>query len=229
MKFKFSIIIPLYNKEDYIVETLSSILKQEYSNYEVIVVDDSSTDSSFELTHDFITKGNLINYSLYKNEVNRGVSFSRNRGLEMSKGNYIIFLDADDFIMKSDFLSVISMLIEKYMSEYIVITRNYYGKHIKPRLRFRMSYISFIENNFYRITNKRLFAEKMNFPFGGSASAVLSRNLINEKKFNVEEMSFEDWEFFFDRYLEGEPSYCSTPFIKVNYVTNSLSKQKKNQ
>lgn len=227
MKNKFSIIVPLYNKEEYIVDTLNSILKQEYSNYEVIVIDDFSTDSSFELVQNFIAQNNLANYLLYKNKKNSGVSFSRNRGIELSEGNYIIFLDADDLIMRSDFLSIINKFIEEYMSEYIVITRNYYGRYVKPKIRFRKSYISFIENSFYRIVDKRLFADKMNFPFGGSASAVLSRHLVGNKRFNVDEMNFEDWEFFFDRYIKCEPSYCSIPFIKINYVLNSLSKQKK--
>lgn len=227
MKNKFSIIIPLYNKEEYILNTLKSILIQEYLDYEVLVIDDSSTDSSYDLVQNFITQNNLLNYSLYKNERNSGVSFSRNRGIELSKGNYIIFLDADDELIRRDFLSVINNFIAKHTSEYIVISRNYYGRYIKPRVRFRKGYISAIEKNFYQITNKIFFAEDMSFPFGGSASAVLSRRLINSKRFNVDEMCFEDWEFFFDRYIKSEPSYCSVPFIKINYVPNSLSNQKK--
>jgi glycosyltransferase involved in cell wall biosynthesis len=94
-----SIIIPCYNGSNYIVETIQSILDQDEIRFEIIIVDDGSTDESKELIHSFID--NRINYVYQKNQ---GVSVARNRGFTYAKGTYAIFFDADD-IMTSYFLS----------------------------------------------------------------------------------------------------------------------------
>lgn len=87
----FSIIIPLYNKADYVAETLRSVLNQTYNYYEVIVVNDSSTDNSLEIVSSFHDK--RIHVYTKKNE---GVSAARNYGIMHAKHDYIAFLDADD-------------------------------------------------------------------------------------------------------------------------------------
>lgn len=104
----FSIVIPLYNKENYIVDAINSILNQSHSNFEVIVVNDGSTDNSKQRVLAFDDKRiKLIN------QKNQGVSKSRNRGIKSAKGKYIAFLDADDK-WKKNFLSNIVSLINKY-------------------------------------------------------------------------------------------------------------------
>lgn len=223
----FSIIIPLYNKEEYVIKTLKSIRDQDFFNYEVIVIDDSSADSSYEVACNFISNNNLENYFIYKNENNKGVSYSRNRGLELSKGTYIIFLDADDEIGKHDFLSTMNYYIEKYNCNYMVVARNYYNRFVKPKIKLRKNHLLKLEKDLYKIIDKDVFVDYTNFPFGGSASAILSKELIYNKRFNIHEKNFEDWEFFFDRYTKSSPYFCTIPYIKINYVENSLSKQKK--
>lgn len=93
-----SVIIPAYNAEKYIQETLDSILNQSYKNIEIIVINDGSTD---------YTEGVLQKYSdsriHYFSKKNEGVSIARNTGFEESKGEYIVFFDADD-IMSVDFV-----------------------------------------------------------------------------------------------------------------------------
>ena len=88
----FSIIIPLYNKADYIAETLKSVLNQTYCDYEVIVVNDSSTDNSLEVASSFQDE----RIHIYTKE-NEGVSAARNYGIMHAKYDYIAFLDADDW------------------------------------------------------------------------------------------------------------------------------------
>ena len=91
-----SVIIPVYNSENYLFVTLNSILKQTYSDFEVICIDDCSTDSSVEILEYFSKKDERI--IVVKNIENKGVSFSRNLGLKSAKGDYIFFLDSDDWI-----------------------------------------------------------------------------------------------------------------------------------
>lgn len=86
-----SIIIPLYNKEHFIEQTLKSVLGQTYTDFEAIIVNDGSTDKSVDIVSEFKDKRiKLINQD------NKGVSAARNTGIKLAKGDYIAFLDADD-------------------------------------------------------------------------------------------------------------------------------------
>lgn len=95
MEEKVSIIIPVYNVEDYIVECIESCLAQTYSNYEIIIVDDGSSDGSGELCDEISKKDERV---FVLHQENQGLSVARNNGLDIAKGDYIAFLDGDDFI-----------------------------------------------------------------------------------------------------------------------------------
>lgn len=91
-KPRFSIIVPVYNTEKYLKRCLDSISKQSFTDYEVIIVNDGSTDNS----------SNIISKYPYKviNQENQGLSMARNNGVKSSSGDYLIFLDSDDYIEK---------------------------------------------------------------------------------------------------------------------------------
>lgn len=89
-----SIITPLYNSEKYISETIESVLSQSFGDWEMIIVDDCSTDSSFQIAFGYTKKDKRI--KLFKNETNLGVAATRNHGLRMATGKYIAFIDSDD-------------------------------------------------------------------------------------------------------------------------------------
>lgn len=88
----FSIIIPLFNKENFIENTLKSVLNQSFIDFEVLIINDGSTDKSEEKVLEF--KDTRIHYFYKENE---GVSAARNFGIEKAKSNYITFIDADDY------------------------------------------------------------------------------------------------------------------------------------
>lgn len=90
-----SIIIPIYNSEKYIAECLQSILQQTYHNFELILVDDGSTDSSYSICKSYEKSDSRIHLVSKRNG---GVSSARNLGLEFAKGKYIAFIDSDDYI-----------------------------------------------------------------------------------------------------------------------------------
>ncbi|MFA0899826.1 glycosyltransferase [Vibrio cholerae] len=119
-KVIFSIVIPLYNKESYVLRTLQSILEQKFNFFEIIVVDDGSTDNSLAIVNDIIDK----RLSVFSQK-NAGVSEARNKGIELANGEYICFLDADDE-MHSDYLSKLYAYIESsgfknfYFSNYLI-------------------------------------------------------------------------------------------------------------
>lgn len=89
-----SVVIPLYNKEFYITETLRSVLNQSYANLECIIVDDGSTDKSVEMATKFISE-NELPWRLISQK-NSGQTMARNYGIRQARGEYIAFLDSDD-------------------------------------------------------------------------------------------------------------------------------------
>jgi glycosyltransferase involved in cell wall biosynthesis len=91
-----SIIIASYNKGPFIVETVNSVLGQTFLNFEIIIVDDCSTDNSVELVSQNLSDQRI---KLIQNPVNSGANYCRNVGIEKAQGAYIIFLDADDLLM----------------------------------------------------------------------------------------------------------------------------------
>ena len=94
-----SVIIPMYNSEEYIKTTLYSALNQSYKNIEIIVIDDASTDGSVEIIRKIASSDNRIR--LISNEINKGVAESRNTGILSSNGEYLAFLDSDDIWIKN--------------------------------------------------------------------------------------------------------------------------------
>jgi len=89
-----SIITPLYNSKEFIVETIKSVLLQTYQNWEMIIVDDVSSDNSCEIVDTFSEEDNRI--KLVKLDVNSGAAAARNKAIQMANGKYIAFLDSDD-------------------------------------------------------------------------------------------------------------------------------------
>jgi glycosyltransferase involved in cell wall biosynthesis len=92
-----SVITPFYNGEAYLTDTIESVIRQEYTNWELILIDDGSLDSSTEIAKSYSAKfPNKILYLEHKNHRNRGPSASRNLGLAQSRGELLAFLDSDD-------------------------------------------------------------------------------------------------------------------------------------
>ena len=91
-----SIIIPNYNKSQYIVDTINSVRKQTYKNWECIIIDDFSSDNSAKIIQNEIKDDRRFYF--FKNIINKGGSYSRNIGLNKSSGDYILFLDSDDIL-----------------------------------------------------------------------------------------------------------------------------------
>lgn len=91
---RITVFMPVYNAERFLEEAVESILNQTYQEFDFLVIDDGSTDQSYKILEYFKDKDSRI--SLYKNEVNKGVCYTRNRGLALCNTEYIAFMDADD-------------------------------------------------------------------------------------------------------------------------------------
>lgn len=105
---RFSIVIPLYNKAHFIAQTLQSVLNQSFTDFEVIVINDGSTDNSLEVVQTF-TDPRITIFS----QTNKGLSASRNMGISLAKANYIALLDADD-LWEPNHLNTLHALLLEY-------------------------------------------------------------------------------------------------------------------
>lgn len=119
-----SVVVPMYNSARFIGELLDSVLNQTLKNIEIIVVDDSSTDNSVEIVESYQEKfGDRL--TIMKNSVrNEGAGAKRNRGLEMSRGKYIFFMDSDDVLMKTG-LEEMYNIAEEFQAD-VVYCEKYY-------------------------------------------------------------------------------------------------------
>ena len=142
---KFSIIVPLYNKADYVRKALESILTQSYTNYEVVIIDDGSTDNSLSIVNDFVTTVESGRWKV-ESQPNSGVAAARNNGVAKSRGEYVCFLDADDW-WNSTFLEEMDRLIEEYSDAGLYCTNYVYYKPGKTQvaLNLQRGYMNYPE------------------------------------------------------------------------------------
>lgn len=115
---KFSIVMPIYNSDKYLKECLDSVLNQTFEDFEVICIDDGSTDNSKAILEDYAKKDNRV--KVYSQE-NQGVGAARNHGLNLAEGKYINFLDSDDYLSPNALKSVHDFF-EKHYDEIDVVS-----------------------------------------------------------------------------------------------------------
>lgn len=204
----FSIIIPTYNRAHIITETLHSVLKQGFTDYEIIVVDDGSTDNTKEVLEK-INSEKIVYY--YKPNEER--SIARNFGADKANGRYLIFLDSDDK-MREDHLSII----------YQCLDANYF----KPLFLFT-GYVIFNTDGsrMYEFSKSGIFNKKKLFygNFLGCSSVVIETDLFRRFYFNTDKrlILFEDWELWL-RVIVKTPLYCipGQSIIMINHTGRSV-------
>ena len=143
---RFSVIVPAYNVQDYIVSCIDSILKQSFKDYEIVLVNDGSTDATFEHCEELSEKNGCIKLV---NKENGGLSSARNVAINQAEGDYLLFLDGDDFWRDDDFLENLNCIIETSSPDTIIFPYSYY--YAKDRIKeyqFNLSEISSSSNNF---------------------------------------------------------------------------------
>lgn len=196
---KFSIIIPAYNAEQYIQDSINSILNQTYSNHEIIVIDDCSTDNTYNVVK------NNSNVKLLQTPINSRQGAARNIGLDNCSGDYILFLDADDILFDNFVLENLLAIIKEKKSPDII----YCGMKITEK---RDLTIMPDENN----TSKafRLGQNKwMNV-----TSLCLRNSMIQKYSIRFpENIRYEDVYFAFIA-IEKAATYAYTDFITYLYI-----------
>lgn len=173
---RFSIIIPMYNAEAYVRKCVESALRQDAEEYEIILINDGSTDRTAELCREYLSNPRIVYYA----QRNMGVSAARNRGLASARGEYVVFLDADDYLtencltriydfMKRQDLDVTTFNYKRYREDgtlyderrplYIQPGECWDGKSYIEKFGFRTEVVAW--NFVYR----RMFLEEHSFRF----------------------------------------------------------------
>lgn len=200
-QMKFSIIIPLYNKAKYIEKALLSVLNQTYKEFEVIVVDDGSTDDGAEKVKKFMItlkspEGDLLappsgGWGVIAQE-NSGVSTARNNGVKVAKYDYIAFLDADDW-WKPTFLEEMKALIEEYPDARIYGSSYYKvknGKNIPANIGVDAGFEKGKINYF------RVYAKTMWMPLWTGAVIIPKKIYLDENGFKPQLKLGEDFDLW---------------------------------
>lgn len=131
-----SVILPVYNGEKYLAEALNSVLAQDYRPLDVIVIDDGSTDGSASIAKSY---GSAIRYEY---QSNKGLSFTRNRGVELAKGEYLSFIDADDLWTENKVSSQLSAFHSNPDVDMVFGTvQQFYSPEIKEQVQAQFRYI----------------------------------------------------------------------------------------
>lgn len=208
---KISVVIPLYNKAPFIRTSIDSVLNQTYDDYEVVVVDDGSTDNSVDVI--------MSNYTSEKIRIiqkeNGGPSSARNRGIKEAKGEWVLLLDADDMLLPKA-LEIFDEQICKHL-EYKYFIGNFYMMMSKEDI---------------KIGSRRKFDGRVNNPFffeatrnltETSGTAIFRKSILLEELFDEKLWRYEDAERQY-RLMRNYPIYMfSTPVSIINREAASAS------
>ena len=176
MNPRFSVIMPLYNKERYVKKAIESVIAQTYRDFELIIIDDGSTDDSLNVVNDFVREVYGVQCTVYS-QSNAGVAVARNNGVAKSKGEYVCFLDADDW-WEPMFLEEMEQLIKEYPDAGLYATNYVYYKPGKTHvaLKLERGYMNYPEayltNDAMPVTSittcmpRKVFDEMGGFPIG---------------------------------------------------------------
>ncbi len=187
---QISIILATYNRSHLIEETLDSILNQSYKNWECLIIDDSSTDNTIEILRPYLLKDSRFKYYVRTKDHKKGLPGSRNQGLELAKGDYIIFFDDDDIVHPENLKICIEVLSDKdlYFCRY---DKEPFGGEWKPdTLKHDPGFTSkFVDiNDLENIVIGKL-------PFA-SCTVLWKRECFEDNRFREELLYAEEWECY---------------------------------
>lgn len=210
-----SIVTPNYNCQKYIAETIESVLKQTYTNWEMLIVDDCSTDGSYETALEYSKKDTRI--KVFRNENNLGAAISRNKALDVANGEYIAFLDSDDLWLPEKLEKQIKFMQDNgcdfSFTEYDLIDEN--GKPLGKRA---------------KVVRKLTCKKYMFHNFVGCLTAMYRFEVCEEiRSYNLKYNN--DYGLFFQilnrtKYAKGLSSSLAMYRIRRNGLSKSNKKKK---
>ena len=214
---KISVVIPLYNKETYISNTLRSVMNQTYDDYEIVIVDDGSTDNSVEVIKNSFSSDKI---RIIKKE-NGGPSSARNRGVQEAHGEWIVFLDADDMLLPYALRCFSDMIEDEKCKGVKYFICNYYEKNGSDLKLFSNSRRKGIVRNKFFLEAARDLTER-------AGSAIINRNLLLAHPFDEKLWRYEDAECQYNLMRDNDIYVSPTPVMITDRDASRAAKARKN-
>lgn len=211
MKHVLSIIVPIYNVEKYLLKCLSKLESQKLNGIQVVLINDGSTDESGKICKDFIKQSNLHNEYLYLEKENGGLSDARNFGIEYADGEYICFLDSDDFVDDNTYFILLNEISTKQL-DYVDCA----------------FYLTFEKKEYVKSNSNLDIYQLAAYGHVMAWNKIYKKSIIinNHLKFPIG-LYYEDVLFFYS-YLnvidENKIGHVNIPLIHYVQRTNSISK-----
>ena len=197
----FSIIVPIYNVERYLEQCIESVLAQDYQNYELILVDDGSPDNSIDICVKYAKQYSNI---VFIHKINGGVSDARNAGIQIARGEYLMFLDSDDYWEGTTILSNLQNIITENNPDVIFnYMSSVYPDKIVNHYINRDKLIGSFKEDFQGLYQDGIY---LGFPF----TKIMKRELIFKNQlFFIKGRTFEDviWSFSLVKHIKDYAIY----------------------
>ena len=212
----FSVVVPLYNKEKFIERTIKSILNQSFADFELLLIDDASTDSSLKIASTLAS----AKVKIIKHPTNRGLSATRNTGIQAAKAQYIAFLDADD-CWEPNYLETLAALISQYPEAQLYAT-NYLEIYselvaIQPKTKLESNDKNFLITDFFKSSLKQ--------PIYCPSSFCVNKVVFEYIGLYNEQITYaEDIEFNIRANSAFQLAYSRFPLVKYSmYSQNQIT------
>ncbi len=210
-----SIIVPIYNSENYLRQCLDSIMGQTYKNFECLLINDASPDHSADICREYVSKDSRFRY--FEQE-NGGVSSARNLGIECSKGQYITFINSDDWV-ESDHLEVLYRALIDEKADIAISTYKQFS--MEDNCYYVHSYQRGYEKRIfekYQLIEELPVLERYDQSYGLTFGKIISKKALGIIRFNEYTTLCEDMEFWYKLYL------FSNKIIYINKDTYNYRK-----
>lgn len=207
---KFSIIIPTYNRETYIARAIHSIISQDYQNWELLIIDNLSTDNTLSIINQFQD----YRIRVYVNDKNYERCYSRNRGINFATGDYILFLDSDDYFENDHLKNWVYVLSNlKNCSNFLICNKKIIEND------------SIVFGNSHE--NKHHFINDYNYIFNQivlPGQVCLKNELLKKFEFNENYLLFEDTALWLQIMTEEVPLFFDFySFVYIQHENNSVN------
>ena len=197
---KVSVIVPVYNVENYLAECLDSVVGQSVLDLEILCINDASTDSSLEILQKYADRDSRI--KILQNDRNMGLACTRNRGLEAATGEYVLFVDSDDLIDRELLETVITKMGDAEVACFDYQKRNEIGEE-KDRHLFAL------KENMYNARDFFITAVDRNSIIYSAWSKLYRRDfLVRENLKFTDGILYEDVVFHFLSMMKASKVYC---------------------
>lgn len=212
---KVSVIVPVYNSEQELRDCLDSLVEQTEKDIEIIVIDDASTDNSPEIEAEYQKK--YPNVKVYRNERNLGQSETRNRGIELAEGDYIAFLDSDDYVNPGMYEELYQAAVENNMPELIST-----GLKFVEGSEYRKNKLEYIGKQSAITIHPMNDPDQVFFESPSLCNKLFRKDTVKNYKF-LDVSAWEDIAFSYSRFMEAN-TVISKPTLNYFYRRNASLK-----